>query len=59
MDAVPFNFDKSDYHMSQASQAGGVGLTQLYISASCENPELALQFVNYAFTDEGARWCRR
>lgn len=53
-DAVPFNFDKTDYHMSQASTAGGVGLTQLYISANCENPELALQFVNYAYTDEGA-----
>ena len=53
-DAVPFNFDKTDYHMSQASTAGGVGLTQLYISAGCENPELALQFVNYAYTDEGA-----
>ena len=53
-DAVPFVFDKTDYHMSQASTAGGVGMTQLYISTSCEDPELALQFVNYGFTDEGA-----
>lgn len=53
-EAVPFTFDMSDYHMSQASTSGGVGMTQLYISANCENPELALQFVNYAFTDEGA-----
>ncbi len=53
-DAVPFTFDKSNYHMSQASNAGGVGMTQLYISTSCENPELALQFVNYGFTEEGA-----
>lgn len=53
-EAVPFVFDKSDYHMSQASTSGGVGMTQLYISANCEDPELALQFVNYGFTDEGA-----
>lgn len=53
-EAVPFVLDKTDYHMSQASTSGGVGMTQLYISANCENPELALQFVNYGFTDEGA-----
>ena len=53
-EAIPFVFDKNDYHMNQSSTSGGIGLTQLYISANCENPELALQFVNYAYTDEGA-----
>ena len=52
-EAVPFVFDKSGYHLSQASTSGGVGMTQLYISASCEDPELALQFINYGFNDEG------
>ncbi len=53
-EAIPFVFDKTDYHMNQASTSGGVGMTQLYISANCEDPALALQFVNYGFTDEGA-----
>ena len=53
-EAVPFVFDKEDYHLSQAQTSGGVGMTRLYLSASCEDPELALQFVNYGFTDEGA-----
>ena len=53
-EAVPFVFDKSDYHMNQSSTSGGVGMTQVYISTSCEDPELALQFLNYGFTDEGA-----
>ena len=51
--ADAFVFDKTDYHLSQASSSGGVGMTQLYISAGCEDPELAMQFVNYGFTDEG------
>jgi len=42
-----------DYHLSMASTSGGVGMTQLYISTSCEEPELALQFVNYGYTQEG------
>lgn len=53
-EAVPFAFDMENYHLNSASSSGGVGMTQLYISANCEDPELALQFVNYGYTDEGA-----
>ena len=51
---VAFNLDKTDYHLSRAATSGGVGMTQLYISANCEDPELAMQFVNYGYTGEGA-----
>lgn len=51
--ATPIVIDKSDYHMNQSTGAGGVGMTQVYISADCTDPELALQFINYGYTQEG------
>lgn len=39
-----------DYHMVQKSN---VGLTTAYISTACPEPEVAMQFLNYGFTEEG------
>lgn len=53
--ALPIAFDKTDYHVNDVGNGGGVALTVVYISGTCENPELALQFLNFGYTDEGAQ----
>ena len=39
-------------HMSSFTEFM-TGMASLYISTGCENPELALQFLNYGYTPEG------
>lgn len=48
--AQPFAFSGEDYHMVMKSN---VGLTTAYISTSCPEPEVAMEFLNYGFTEEG------
>lgn len=49
-DAVPFIFSDREYHMAQSMTAG---LTSMHISTTCPDPEIAMSFLNYGFTDEG------
>lgn len=48
--AEPFAFSGEDYHMVSKSN---MGLTTAYISTTCPEPEVAMQFLNYGFTEEG------
>ena len=51
-DAVPFAFTGEDYHMIAVNP---VGLTTTYVSTTCEEPEVAVEFLNYGFTEEGRK----
>lgn len=51
-DAVPFAFTGEDYHMVSVNP---VGLTTTYVSTTCSEPEVAVQFLNYGFTEEGRK----
>lgn len=48
---TPTNNGEESYMTSFAEYTGG--MTTLYISTDCEEPEMALQFLNYGFTEEG------
>lgn len=51
-DAVPFAFSGEAYHMVSTNP---VGLTTTYISTTCAEPEVAMEFLNYGFTEEGKK----
>ena len=51
-DAVPFAFSGEEYHMVSVNP---VGLTTTYVSTACEDPEAAVSFLNYGFTEEGRK----
>lgn len=48
---TPTNNGK-ETHMSSFTEVMA-GMSSLYISTGCDNPEMALQFLNYGFTPEG------
>lgn len=48
--AEPFAFSGEDYHMMSTNAKG---LTTAYISTNCDDPEAAMEFLNYGFTEEG------
>ena len=48
--AEPFAFSGEDYHMMSTNAKS---LTTAYISTSCDEPEAAMEFLNYGFTEEG------
>ncbi|MBE6992067.1 MAG: extracellular solute-binding protein [Ruminococcaceae bacterium] len=52
--ATAFYLDKSDNHVTQTVSGGTTSMTTLYISGCCEYPEVAMQFLNYGFTQEGS-----
>ena len=51
-DAVPFAFSGEEFHMVSVNP---VGLTTTYVSTTCEEPEIAVEFLNYGFTEEGRK----
>ena len=51
-DAVPFALTGEDYHMISINP---VGLTTTYVSTTCPDPEVAVEFLNYGFTDAGRK----
>lgn len=52
--ATPFNMDRSESHMVQSKTGGTTSMTTVYISGTCKYPEIAMQFINYGFTQEGS-----
>ena len=48
--AEAFVLSGEDYHMNSTSN---VGITFVAISTACEYPEIAMQFLNYGFTETG------
>ena len=52
-DPRPFNLTGEDtVHVSDVSAVDFIG-TRIFISATCENPEIAVQVFNYCYTEEG------
>lgn len=51
--ASPLSINRSTSHMVQKYEGGTVSMVVAYISGKCEIPEIALQLMNYGFTEEG------
>ncbi len=47
----PFALTDYECHVSEASTASMDGV--IYLTTACEEPELAMQFINYCYTEEG------
>lgn len=50
---APFALTDYECHVSERSTASMNGT--LFLTSACEEPELALQFINYCYTEEGGR----